>query len=58
MGLSGIRRQTLQAAVVAAVGGALGACGTQRWLSGTTSLRRAHELIRGAVEAELRGDTP
>ncbi|GAA2306099.1 TetR/AcrR family transcriptional regulator [Streptomyces caniferus] len=27
---------------------------SERWLSGTTSLQRAHELIRGAVEAELR----
>lgn len=27
---------------------------SERWLSGTTSLRRAHELIRGAVETELR----
>ncbi|MEW1748799.1 TetR/AcrR family transcriptional regulator [Streptomyces angustmyceticus] len=27
---------------------------SERWLSGTTSLQRAHELIRGAVDAELR----
>jgi AcrR family transcriptional regulator len=26
---------------------------SERWLSGTTSLERAHELLRGAVEAEL-----
>ncbi|MEW9516407.1 TetR/AcrR family transcriptional regulator [Streptomyces tubercidicus] len=26
---------------------------SERWLSGTTSLQRAHELLRGAVEAEL-----
>ncbi|MEU9484860.1 TetR/AcrR family transcriptional regulator [Streptomyces decoyicus] len=27
---------------------------SERWLSGTTSLERAHELLRGAVDAELR----
>ncbi|MGG7569613.1 TetR/AcrR family transcriptional regulator [Streptomyces sirii] len=27
---------------------------SERWLSGTTSLQRAHELLRGAIEAELR----
>ncbi len=27
---------------------------SERWLSGTTSLERAHELLRGAIEAELR----
>ncbi|PJJ06330.1 TetR family transcriptional regulator [Streptomyces sp. 2333.5] len=26
---------------------------SERWLSGTTTLERAHELVRGAVEAEL-----
>ncbi|MFE1775165.1 TetR/AcrR family transcriptional regulator [Streptomyces sp. NPDC059008] len=26
---------------------------SERWLSGTTSLERAHELLRGAIEAEL-----
>ncbi|WP_327687461.1 TetR/AcrR family transcriptional regulator [Streptomyces tubercidicus] len=26
---------------------------SERWLSGTTSLQRAHELLRGAVETEL-----
>ncbi|UKY54497.1 TetR/AcrR family transcriptional regulator [Streptomyces inhibens] len=26
---------------------------SERWLSGTTSLQRAHELLRGAIEAEL-----
>ncbi|MFI6768526.1 TetR/AcrR family transcriptional regulator [Streptomyces sp. NPDC050355] len=27
---------------------------SERWLSGTTSLQRTHELLRGAIEAELR----
>ncbi|MGY4953547.1 TetR/AcrR family transcriptional regulator [Streptomyces nigrescens] len=27
---------------------------SERWLSGTTSLQRAHELLRGAVDTELR----
>ncbi|WP_407289081.1 TetR/AcrR family transcriptional regulator [Streptomyces sp. BP-8] len=27
---------------------------SERWLSGTTSLQRAHELLRGGIEAELR----
>lgn len=47
--LSGVDAQAAAERLTALVEGV-----SERWLSGTTSLQRAHELIRGAVEAELR----